>query len=429
MTFTQFYSKKILTRRQSAVLYGSVIICLIAFTYTYFATEYIIAAMLGSIADTSPHIRIFVPSQTEADAIVEKYKTKALRIGTGIVVEKDFYVQSRKMATEIGKPGEIYFAGTKRIKFVGYPFNHESYRPPILLENVYSRANRELTMRRPQDEPIRIITDPDEKEQKENWAIVSKGITSIFPLGPSQFGDLFEVTTTMPQNTQKKIKLRTAGYLSDSPLALSSESTGNVIYTKLTLVDKLSSPEEQRIIVDISLRDRLTADVLAKRIIHDHPNVTVETWTKVNPIALPFLRGIRLSAYAGVSAIVLLSIIGISVLIRMLVMEKSKQLAILYAMGYNTLQLRLIFLYVGLRVAVISIISGGLIGYILARLSLPHWKGIVENFSGATSPCLIMSPSFLAKAALLTLVLCLLAAWFPTGTIVKSDPINNLRNE
>ena len=428
MTFTQFYSKKILSRRQSAVLYGSVIICIIAFTYTYFATEYIIAAMLGSIADTSPHIRIFVSSQAEVDAIVEKYKEKALRIGTGIVVEKNFYVQSRKMATEIGKPGEIFFAGAKRIKIVGYPFDHESYRPPILLENVYSRANRELSIRRPQDEPVRIITDPDAKEQQENWAIISKGITSIFPLGPSQFGDLFEITTTLP-NIQKKIKLRSAGYLSDSPLALSSESAGNVVYTKMSLVRKIASPAEQQLIVDISLRDRLAADALANKILHDYPAVSIETWTKVNPIALPFLRGIRLSAYAGVSAIVLLSIIGISVLIRMLVMEKSKQLAILFAMGYDSLQLRLVFLYVGLRVAVISIISGGGIGYIFARLSLPYWNGIVANFSGATSPCLIISLSFLGGAALLILALCLLAAWFPTGTIVKSDPINNLRNE
>ena len=297
------------------------------------------------------------------------------------------------------------------------------------MENIYSRTNRELTQRRPKDEPVRIITDPDEKEQQENWVILSKGITTIFPLGPSQFGDLFELTTGEITGTQKKIKMRSAGYLSDSPLVLSSETNSNIIYTKQSLVCKISSPDERKYIVDISLKNRMAADKLAKKILCDYPQVTTETWTQVNPIALPFLRGIRLSSYAGVAAIVLLSIIGVCVLIRMLVMEKSKQLAILYAMGYNTLQLRFIFLYIGLRVAIISIVTGGGVGYILAHLSLPHWKNIVENFSGSASSHLIFSPTYLWGAALLTLILCLLAAWFPTGSIVKSDPINNLRNE
>ena len=428
MNFIYFYSKKILSGRQRIILYGSVIICIMAFCYTYLAIEYICTTMLNSIADMSPHIRVFVTSPDLAKKIIDENKHIAQRIGTGIVAEKNFYIQTRKLATEIGKPGEIFFTGIKKIKLVGYPFDNENYRPPVLLENTYSKANRDLAERRPADEPIRIITDPDEREQKENWVIISKDLTSIFPLGPSQFGDVFELLTTDSSGKQSCIHFRTAGYLSGDPITISSGGN-NIIYAKNSLIEKITAPEDRRLVVDISLNDSLSADQISKDLLNRYPEITTETWIELNPAALPFLNGLRITALFGVSTIVLLSIIGISILIYMLILEKSKQIAILFAMGYNTTQLRFIFLYIGLRVAFYGVLIGGLGGYFLAQCSLPYWYDIVANFSSAVGHSLVFSFHTILGAVVITFVLCLVAAWLPTRSIVSSDPIVNLRNE
>ena len=429
MKFTQIYSRKILTTRQKIVLYSALTVCVFAFMYTYFLIAHMQNAMVVSIADASPHIRIFL-NKDEGSENVEQYlknKKQVTRFDAGILIEDDFVVTTRKQATEIFKAGEIFFSGTKKIQFVGYSFDREDYRPPVLLENVYSKTNRDLTNRRPNDEPIRIMTDQRENEKKENWCIVSKNLTSIFPLGPSAFGDAFDLS--LSGGEKSKITFRTAGYLSDSPLVINSSSAKCVVYAKKDKLLNFFANHEKRHIIDVVLNDRLAVDSIILEIKDKFPMVSVECWKTNNPTAIPFLSGIKRMAFIGTGAIILLAVIGISILITMLILDKVKQLAIIYAMGCSALQLRLIFLYLGLRVAVFSLVLGVFGAWITAYLSKPFWDEVMKNFCSMPNSIIAYSWSEIGVFATIIIVSCLLASWIPTRYIVEADPINNLRNE
>ena len=239
MKLVRAYSSKILSARQKVILFSSVSICVFAFSYTYLAVKYMQNAMIISVADTQPHIRLYLASNDDSPKILDFLRKKKgiARADAGVLVEGEFNVVSRHQPTQIGKKGEIHFTGSKKIRFVGYSFYPEEYRPPVFLENVYSKSNRELAERRPNDEPIRIITDQRENEKKENWCIISKNLTSIFPLGPSAFGDLFEVVSINNMGEAKHISFRTAGYLNDSPLTINNSTLPCVIYTKRKILE------------------------------------------------------------------------------------------------------------------------------------------------------------------------------------------------
>ncbi len=434
MTFIHTYSRKLLSTRQKILLTATVSVCVAAFVYTYLATEFITNALLVSVADSSAHVRLFIPADRERqiDSILAEIRKmpQAVRADQGVWTENEYWVVARKQPTEIGKPGEEYYSGAKRIQIVSYPFDSVSYIPPVLMENVYSASNRERMERKPEDEPVRIITDLDERESLQPWVIVNSNLTSIFPLGPSCFGNDFEVSLNDAQGNRRGAPLVTAGYLTDNPLIISDEGyRNNLIYTKPALLEKLSRPEDRKRIIDISLFDRLAADQIKESLQSRFSLEHAESWIDRNQSTVPFLNGLKNTAYFGVGFIVLMSIIGISVVIAMLVIDKTRQLAVLYALGLNAFQLRLLFLYIGIRVVVFATFFGGGLAVLGAQLSLPWWRQIVENFCRVPEMSLTYSPMIVLCFPLLLLALCSAAAWLPTRSLVYADPVHNLRIE
>ncbi|MDO4574178.1 MAG: hypothetical protein Q4D98_03075 [Planctomycetia bacterium] len=433
MTFITLYSRKILSTRQKVLLITAVSVCVAALTYTYLAAEFITNALLVSISDTTAHVRLFIP-QDRTDEIPEilaqiKQMPGVLRADRGCYVEKEFLVTTRKIQVELDKPGEVFFSGTKKICLVGYPFDSEMYVPPVLMENVYSESNRERMLQRPEDEPIRIITDPRETEQA-NWVIVNKNLTSIFPLGPACFGDTLELTHVDTDGKSQKMELVTAGYLMDSPLLISASGyDGNQIFTKITLLERFTSPEDRIDIIDLSLRERTRADKVEEQFSSLFSLEKTESWIDRNKTSIPFLHGLKVTACIGASAIVILSILGIFIVIMMLVVDKTRALAIVYALGLKAVHLRYIFLLIGVRVGIYALLIGGGGAFVAGYLSLGYWKTIVENFCLVSNASLKYSPTVVTIFALGIFSLCCIAAWLPTRSLVTQDPVQNLKNE
>ena len=429
MSIGSFYSKRVLSLRQKVILFGSVSICFCAFIYTYFACEFLCHSMLVSIADLSPHIRIHITNQNVSDveAILGALSndTRVSRVDKGVLAIKNIYIETPKPIETLGQKPETFFSGYKKVCFVAYSFDNDEYRPPIMLENVYSSVNRQKTIDSPKDEPIRIISDQSPEEQRINWAIISNNLTSVIHNGPIAFGDTIQMTC---QETGKSISLTTAGYLSNNPLQVVSDSSYCMVILRKSSLEQLVTRKDCTDIIDISVKDRRAADVFAQDIRRKYKLENVETWMDKNASAISFLSGIKTTAYSGMTAIVLLSIIGINVILSMLVIDKSKQLAILYAIGQNTFQLRCIFLRIGLLIGFRAIIIGGTVGILLSILSMKSWRSIVDNFCHTLNTNLVYSPLFIGLSAVFLLVLCCLASWLPSRRIVSSDPINTIRS-
>lgn len=425
MIFALSYSKKILSRRQKAVLYGSIFVCVVALVYTYLATEYFVSAMEVSIADLSPHVRVYSSSQQESLRIVEQYKHTVAKIDSGVLYEGNFVVRTRYFEEKKG----FYYNGVKELSFIGYSFEDESYRPPVFLENVYSASNKRKTLSNPQNEPVRIVADQDEKERRVNYVIISKGLTSIIENGASPFLDRLEVCKADSSEKMEGVVITTAGHLMSSPLDMNPYAGRSDIYTKRSVVEKIAAGDEVRQIVDISLGKRRAALKVANEIKSNFPDVGVETWISKNPQAVPVLDGIRLAAYAGVLSIALLAILGMAFIFRLIILEKTRQLAVLFSMGYHSRKLRVIFGIIALRIGFYSVVFGGITGGIMAKLSVRYWQELAEKFSGGASTDLVYSWPFLFWASLGTILFCFAAAWLPSRAIVKADPITNLRGE
>ncbi len=429
MTIVYSYSKKILSKWQLITLLCIVGVSIIAFSYTYLAVNYLKYSLIVSIADSTPHLRVFPESTSQAKQILIylQQNKNIVRADKGILVQKKFHIVSRKQATEIGKEGKIYFSGTKNIKLIGYAFDKQNYIPPILMENVYSKQNREEALHNPNNDPITILNDPIEIEHGENWCILSKNLTNIFDLGFS-IGNPFEIYYNDLNGNEHRIFARSAGYLNDSPLEINSFTKDSVIYTRESLINKLSLPEEQVIIVDASLYNRNLANIVAE-LIKDKFNVPVENWKDVNQSALPFLNGITITSYLGIGAIVLLSIIGISIVISMIIIEKAKQLAVLFALGLSPIKIRLIFVLTGIRIALLSLLVGFVGALLGVYLSLPKWNSIIDNLCYNPDKTLNYSFHNILLFIISIIILCAFACWFPSGQIVYTDPIKNLRSE
>ncbi len=424
------YSKVILSSRQKLMIGAVLCVCVISFVYASLALEFFTKALRGSVADMVPHIRIFPTSAAEAKRVIARAKSESIiaRAGMGIVVDKDVLIVTRGVSEEIGKPGPVYKSIPIKAQFVGYPFESESYMPPVLLENVYTEATRSRFKDKPSDAPIKILTDMRENERKLNWCIHGRNIANMMKFGEG-LANAFDVVTKDDDGVIKTVVFRSAGCMSDSAFVLDNSTLPAIIYAKVQSIEKVSTPTERKIVVDLSLKDSSMAQQLSGRLKEEFPQMHFETWEDRDPDALPILRGIRHTVLIGVGGIVVLSVIGLGILMSIVVLAKSRHLAIVYALGATPRAVRGIFILAGIRTTILAIVIGLVIGIISGRASIPLWSGFLRLCCGNVPSVLVHSPCSLSLFVLVILVACSLACWIPTWPLVKHDPVQHLRRE
>ncbi len=427
--FVYFCSKKFLAGRLRWLLTGAVMAAAMALAYTYFAVEYVLYATIISVADSTPHIRVFVPSGSDYSSLSLVQELSDMngvtRCDEGMVVEGNWHIVTRKMPENYSDRGEPHHADIIPVQWTSYAFNKGSYRPPTMLENVYSPGTRHQVEQRAEDDPILVLNDMRERERLENWVIVNRRFSSLFPDGAGSFVDPFEVTN--PRTDTEHVQCRIAGIVANSPFDIGLSGRRYILYTCDNVMEKFTAVDERIAVVDLSLEHRTDAEALAKRIQTEYGLERVQTWQSVNGAALPFIDGIRLSTYSGMAAIATLAVIGVAVAIIMAIEDRRRQLATLFAMGMNAVELRLVFVLAGVRLVLIASILGLLLAYGLARASLPAWKSIMENFFHPNHSVLTYDPVVLAGICLIMAAVAGLASWFASRSITTDDPITYLR--
>ena len=427
--FVGFCSRKLLAGRQRLLLTGAVVAAAAALTYTYFAVEYVLHAMVVGVADSTPHIRVFVPSGGSGSPgkLVHALSgiNGVIRCDEGTVVEGDWHIVTRMIPENYDDRGEPHHAGIIPVQWTAYAFDNESYRPPTMLENVYSPGTRRQMEQRAADDPILVLDDMRERERRENWVIVNRHFSSLFPDSAGSFVDPFEVAN--PRTETDPVQCRIAGIIANSPFDIGLSGKRYMLYTRDNVIEKFVPSDERLAVVDLSLERRTDSEDLAKRIRGDHGLERVQTWQDVNGAALPFIGGIRLSTYSGMAAIAILAILGVAVAIVMTIEDRRRQLATLFAMGMNATELRLVFVVAGVRLVFMSSILGLLLAYCLARVSLPIWESVMENFFHPYRSALAYDIGALVCICLFMTVVAGTASWVASRSITTSDPVTYLR--
>jgi lipoprotein-releasing system permease protein len=151
-------------------------------------------------------------------------------------------------------------------------------------------------------------------------------------------------------------------------------------------------------------------------------------WTQMNKTLFSALKLEKTVMFIILTLIILVAAFNIAGTLIMIVMEKTKDIAILKAMGATRRHIRRIFVYKGLMIGIAGTVIGEVLGYTLCIL-LKRYKFIElpgEIYYLPTLPVQVewLNTLFIAFAAI---AICWVASLYPANQASKLNPVEALR--
>lgn len=183
--------------------------------------------------------------------------------------------------------------------------------------------------------------------------------------------------------------------------------------------NKLSSIETQ-------VKDVFTADIIAKELdeILENQNLKTLNWKAQNEELLSGLAGQSASSYMIQVFVLLAVLLGISSVLAISVVQKSKQIGILKAMGIKDKTASLIFLFQGLLLGIIGSILGTILGISLTYI----FSKFVKNSDGSSLIPFYLDYVFISISVLVAIISATIAALIPARKSSKLNPIEVIKN-
>jgi len=178
--------------------------------------------------------------------------------------------------------------------------------------------------------------------------------------------------------------------------------------------------------VEMQVNEIFKADAIAKDLYKKigRTDIKVLDWKTENSQLLSGLQGQSLSSYM-IQVFVLTSvIIAIASVLAIKVLQKSKEMGILKAMGIKDRQAGLIFLYQGLMLGV----GGAMLGVFLAVFLLTGFTMGAKNADGSSLIEISFDYVFILGSGLVAVVSATLAAALPARSTTRLNPIEVIRN-
>ena len=154
----------------------------------------------------------------------------------------------------------------------------------------------------------------------------------------------------------------------------------------------------------------------------------VSNWEEFNEAAAAGFEMLK-----RVYALVLLMLIGVAAFnlvatLIMVVMEKRKDIAVLMSMGATSREVRLIFVLKGLIVGAFGTVAGLVLGAIgCFVLSRYHFIHIQKEIYGMSTLPVAAQPLSFAMVAVASMILCLLATFYPARQASRELPVEVFR--
>ncbi len=174
-------------------------------------------------------------------------------------------------------------------------------------------------------------------------------------------------------------------------------------------------------VTDVFKADEI-ATVIGSNI--NRSDIKVDNWKDQNASLLSGLNGQSISSYMIQVFVMVSVILGIASVLIITVVQKSKQIGILKAMGIKDSQSSLIFLFEGFLLGLMGAILGVALGlglsFIFTKFALnPDGTPVVE---------LYINYNFIIISAVIALIASTLAALIPARGSSKLNPIEVIRN-
>lgn len=197
------------------------------------------------------------------------------------------------------------------------------------------------------------------------------------------------------------------------------------IISSIDTAQSLFSYDDRISSVEMQLSDVFAADVVAEQLQSLLGNeLLVNNWKAENAALLSGLNGQSISSYMIQVFVMISVLLGIASVLAITVIQKSRQIGILKAMGIRDSAASLIFLFQGLLLGIAGAILGILLG---VGLAFAFTKFAVDP-DGVPIIALYINPAFIALSAVFAITVSTLASLIPARKSSKLNPIEVIRN-
>lgn len=174
--------------------------------------------------------------------------------------------------------------------------------------------------------------------------------------------------------------------------------------------------------LEVTVHDVYAAEVIAQRITAA-TGVEADSWIKTSAqffaaVSAQTLANTAIRFFVGLSVA-----FGIASVLVVVVVQKSREIGILRAMGISQGQILRLFLLQGGLLG----LGGAVAGCCIGALGLWLWQGLARNADGTPLFPLIFDPHLFALALLLATLTGLLAAFAPALRAARLDPVVAIR--
>jgi lipoprotein-releasing system permease protein len=174
--------------------------------------------------------------------------------------------------------------------------------------------------------------------------------------------------------------------------------------------------------LEVTVRDVYAAETVAQRIT-SATGVQSDSWIKSNDQFFTAVRAQNTSTTAIRFFVGLSVAFGIASVLAVVVVQKSREIGILRAMGISRGQILRLFLLQGGLLA----FGGAVLGIGIGALGLTLWQRLVKNADGTPLFPLVLDPELFVAAMLLATLTGLVAAFAPARRAARLDPVVAIR--
>jgi lipoprotein-releasing system permease protein len=183
--------------------------------------------------------------------------------------------------------------------------------------------------------------------------------------------------------------------------------------------------------VEVKITDIYDAPRIADQIANEFgPDYVTQDWTDINQQLYSALMLEKIGMGIGIGLIVMVAALNIIASLILLVMEKTRDIAILKTMGASKRSIMLVFLLQGTIIGVIGTVVGAALGTAIATvldryqlISIPS-----DVYQVSYLPFKVL-PGDLASVIVGAVIVCFVATLYPSRQAARLDPAQALRYE
>jgi lipoprotein-releasing system permease protein len=177
--------------------------------------------------------------------------------------------------------------------------------------------------------------------------------------------------------------------------------------------------------IEMTVDDVFAADAIAYEIEQklNNEDIKVENWKEQNEDLLSGLSGQQTSSTIIQAVIILSVVIAIASVLAISVLQKSRQIGILKAMGIKDLAASLIFIYQGFLIGLV----GSILGVALGLGLLYAFNTFTTNPDGTALIDLYIEYEFVLRSWIIAVLASTLAGVIPARKSLQLDPIEVIR--